>query len=156
MTSFIDEQRARWGVEPICRTLQVAPSSYYATKVRPPSTRALRDAELGRQITTVHNAHFGVYGARKLWRQLRREDDAIGRDQVGRLMRALGLAGVTLTELHALDHEPQFQRHRLTGSTMQGASEPELPLSHGRSAGFALVSIPRPLATQGGADAPLP
>ncbi len=95
MTRYIDEQRARWGVEPICRTLAIAPSSYYAAQVRPLSARALRDAALGEQIATVHRKHFGVYGVRKLWRQLRREGEVVGRDQVGRLMRALGLAGVT-------------------------------------------------------------
>jgi putative transposase len=98
MTTFIDEQRARWGVEPICRTLAIAPSSYYAAKVRPLSARALRDAELGEQIATVHRTHFGVYGVRKLWHQLRREGEAVGRDQVGRLMRVLGLTGATRTK----------------------------------------------------------
>jgi putative transposase len=98
MTTFIDEQRARWGVEPICRTLQVAPSSYFAAKTRPPSARAIRDESLGADITRIHDAHFGVYGVRKLWHQLRREGEAVGRDQVGRLMRALGLAGATRTK----------------------------------------------------------
>jgi len=98
MTTFIDEQRARWGVEPICRILAIAPSSYYAAKSRAPSARAIRDAELRRQIATVHEAHLGVYGVRKLWRQLRREGQAVGRDQVGRLMRTLGLAGATRTK----------------------------------------------------------
>ncbi len=98
MTTFIDEQRARWGVEPICRTLAIAPSSYYAAKIRPLSARALRDIELGEQIATVHRAHFSVYGVRKLWHQLRREGEAVGRDQVGRLMRMLGLAGATRTK----------------------------------------------------------
>ena len=98
MTTFIDEQRARWGVEPICRILQVAPSTYYAAKTRPPSTRVVRDERLGIVIERIHDAHFGVYGARKLWRQLRREGEAVGRDQVGRIMRALGLAGVTRTK----------------------------------------------------------
>ncbi len=98
MTAFIDEQRARWGVEPICRILAIAPSSYYAAKTRPPSARAIRDRALSVAIGRVHDAHFGVYGARKLWRQLRREGEAVGRDQVGRLMRALGLAGATRTK----------------------------------------------------------
>jgi len=98
MTTFIDEQRARWGVEPICRILAIAPSSYYAAKTRPPSARAIRDAELATTITELHRDHFGVYGARKLWRQLRREGEAVGRDQVGRLMRALGLRGATRTK----------------------------------------------------------
>ena len=95
MTTFIDEQRARWGVEPICRILAIAPSSYYAARTRPASARAIRDVELGTTIGRIHDTHFGVYGVRKLWRQLRREGEAVGRDQVGRLMRALGLAGAT-------------------------------------------------------------
>ena len=98
MTTFIDEQRARWGVEPICRTLQVAPSSYYAAKARPPSARSIRDGQLAETIREVHRNHFGVYGVRKLWRQLRREGEAVGRDQVGRLMRLVGLQGVTRTK----------------------------------------------------------
>ena len=93
MTTFIDEQRARWGVEPICRTLAIAPSSYYAAKVRPPSARAVRDAALSAAIGRIHRANYAVYGARKLWHALRREGSTVGRDQVGRLMRGLGLAG---------------------------------------------------------------
>jgi putative transposase len=93
MTTFIDEQRVAFGVEPICRTLAIAPSSYYAARVRPPSARALRDAELNADISRIHRGNYAVYGARKLWRALRREGTAVGRDQVGRLMRGLGLAG---------------------------------------------------------------
>jgi len=66
MTTFIDEQRAHWVVEPICRTLHVAPSSFYAGRSRPPSARAIRDTELGITIGRIHDAHFGLYGARKL------------------------------------------------------------------------------------------
>ena len=95
MTRYIDEHRARWGGEPICRTLQVAPSSYYAAKTRPPSARAIRDTELRVEIARIHAAHFSVYGVRKAWRVLRREGIEVGRDRVGRLMRALGLAGAT-------------------------------------------------------------
>lgn len=97
MSRYIDAFRARFGVEPICRTLAVAPSSYYAAKSRPPSARSIRDAELATTIRELHRSHFSVYGVRKLWRQLRREGEAVGRDQVGRLMRALGLAGATRT-----------------------------------------------------------
>lgn len=111
MTTFIDEQRARWGVEPICRILQVAPSSYYAAKVRPPSVRAVRDARLGSDIARIHAEHFSVYGVRKAWRVLRREGVAVGRDQVGRLMRALGLAGATRTKRVRTTHPaPVSQR----------------------------------------------
>ena len=96
MITYIDEHRS-FGVEPICRILQVAPSSYYAAKSRPPSARAIRDAELSADISRIHAEHFSVYGVRKAWRVLRREGIDVGRDQVGRLMRALGLAGATRT-----------------------------------------------------------
>jgi putative transposase len=94
VTRFIDAHRDRFGVEPICRTLQVAPSGYYAARSRPPSIRALRDAELKVEITRVHKDNFSVYGARKVWRQLGREGIAVGRDRVARLMRELGIVGV--------------------------------------------------------------
>jgi putative transposase len=74
--------------------LEVAPSSYYAAKVRPLSARAMRDEELKPVIQRVHRENFGVYGVEKVWRQLVREGVEVGRDQVGRLMRALDLAGV--------------------------------------------------------------
>jgi putative transposase len=85
----------RWGVEPICRVLQVAPSTYYAAKRRPPSRRATEDAALAEEIRRVYRQHFAVYGAEKVWRQLGRQGVAVGRDRVARLMRALGLAGAT-------------------------------------------------------------
>jgi putative transposase len=94
VTRFIDAHRDRFGVEPICRTLQVAPATYYAARSRPPSARALRDAELKVEIARVHKDNFEVYGVRKVWRQLGREGIAVGRDRVARLMRELGIAGV--------------------------------------------------------------
>jgi putative transposase len=92
--SFIQAHRDRWGVEPTCRVLQVAPSTYYAARSRPPSIRALRDAELKVEIERVYKANFSVYGARKVWRQLGREGVAVGRDRVARLMGELGICGV--------------------------------------------------------------
>jgi putative transposase len=92
--SFIDGHRDHWGVEPICRVLQVAPSTYYAARGRPPSPRALRDVELKVEIKRVYKEHFEVYGARKVWRRLGREGVAVGRDRVARLMGELGIAGV--------------------------------------------------------------
>jgi putative transposase len=92
--SFIQTHRDRWGVEPICRVLQVAPSTYYAASSRPPSARALRDAELKVEIKRVYKEHFEVYWARKVWRQLGREGVAVGRDRVARLMGELGICGV--------------------------------------------------------------
>lgn len=92
--SFIDGHRDYWGVEPICRVLQVAPSTYYAARSRPPSIRALRDAQLKVAIHRVWKDNFEVYGARKVWRQLGREGVAVGRDRVARLMGELGICGV--------------------------------------------------------------
>jgi putative transposase len=98
MTTYIDQHRDVFGIEPICQALAVAPSSYYAARSRPPSARSLRDAELKPDVARVHAGNFAVYGARKVWRQLRREGVAVGRDRVGRLMDELGLHGVTRTK----------------------------------------------------------
>ena len=99
MVSFIDEHRAQYGVEPICMQLPIAPSVYYEAKARQtdPSllpARSRRDAELVAQIERVHKANFRVYGARKVWRQLRRENVVAARCTVERLMREMGLQGV--------------------------------------------------------------
>jgi putative transposase len=91
---FIAEHRGRWGIEPICRALQVAPSSYYARIGRPPSGRQRRDDGLKVDIRRVWEEHRRVYGADKVWAQLRREGTPIARCTVERLMRALGLRGV--------------------------------------------------------------
>jgi putative transposase len=94
MIAYIDQHRDHYGVEPICRVLPIAPSTYHDAKRRPPSARALRDQELKAKIARVHAEHFGVYGARKVWRQLHREGIAVARCTVERLMRELGLEGV--------------------------------------------------------------
>jgi putative transposase len=94
MIAFIDEHRAAYGVEPICAHLPIAPSTYYAAKGRPPSARAIADAALAPEILRVWKENYEVYGAEKLWRQLRREGFDVGRDRVARLMRTLGIAGV--------------------------------------------------------------
>jgi putative transposase len=95
---YIDAHRDRFGVEPICRVLRqagapIAPSTYWAAKTRPPSTRAVRDAELKPRIAALHAANYGVYGIRKMHAALVRDGVSIGRDQTGRLMRELDLAG---------------------------------------------------------------
>jgi len=95
MTRYIDEHRARFGVEPICQALAIAPSSYYAARSRPPSARTVRDDALKPEISRIHAGNLGVYGARKVWRTLRREGTEIGRDRVARLMRGLDLTGAT-------------------------------------------------------------
>jgi putative transposase len=94
MIAFIDAHKDRFGVEPICRVLPIAPSAYHAARSRPASARAVRDAKLKAEIARVHAEHFGVYGARKLWRQLHREGVTVGRCTVERLMGELGLEGV--------------------------------------------------------------
>jgi putative transposase len=93
MIAYIDANRDRFGVEPICRVLPIAPSTYYDATRRPASARALRDQELKAEIGRVHAEHFGVYGARKVWRQLHREGIAVARCTVERLMGELGLRG---------------------------------------------------------------
>jgi len=99
MVSFIDTHRGVYGVEPICKQLPIAPSLYYERKARqadparlPP--RLLRDETLKREIGRVHAENRDVYGVRKVWRQLRREDIVAARCTVERLMRSLGLQGV--------------------------------------------------------------
>jgi putative transposase len=91
--ALIDAHRDRWGVEPICQALEVAPSTYYAATSRPTSVRQLRDEELKVEIARVHAENFGVYGVEKVWRQLNREGVRVGRDRAARLMRELNLEG---------------------------------------------------------------
>jgi putative transposase len=97
---FIDEHRDRFGgVEPICRVLtehdcSIDPSTHYKFKKRPASARATRDAELTAAIKTIHADNYGVYGARKIWHELRRQGHQVARCTVERLMRQAGLSGV--------------------------------------------------------------
>jgi putative transposase len=98
MVDYIDGHRHQFGVEPICSALQVAPSTYYAAKARPPSPRATRDAELRPALVELWEANYRVYGARKLWKAARRAGHDIGRDQVARLMRHAGIEGVRRTK----------------------------------------------------------
>lgn len=99
MVSFIDAHREVYGVEPICRVLPIAPSTYHAHVARTVeptrrSARARRDDALGPEVRCVFEENFRVYGVRKVWRQLRREGFDVARCTVARLMRAMGLAGV--------------------------------------------------------------
>jgi len=90
---FIDTFRDRFGVEPICRVLQFAPSTYWSHKRRGRSVRSIRDEALKTEITRVYEENFGVYGAPKVWAQLNREGITVARCTVERLMRDLGLQG---------------------------------------------------------------
>ncbi len=92
--AYVDSHRDRFGVEPILHALEVAPSTYYCSKSRPPSKRTLSDATLKPRILKLWEDNYGVYGVRKVTKALRREGITVGRDQVGRLMAALGIAGM--------------------------------------------------------------
>jgi putative transposase len=92
--SFITANKDYWGVEPICTVLPFAPATYYAAISRLPSARKTRDAELKPEIQRVWEEHRRVYGADKVWAQLKREGRPVARCTVERLMRGLGLRGV--------------------------------------------------------------
>jgi putative transposase len=98
MKPFVDAHRLRFGVEPICKALQMAPSAYWreAARQRQPALcppRLQRDAALKPEIERVFKGNMSVYGADKVWRQLQRENVAVARCTVERLMRRLGLRG---------------------------------------------------------------
>jgi putative transposase len=100
MVAFIDEHRGTYGVEPICAALPIAPSTSFLRKVQQQdpetrSARAQRDDDLRAAIRRVGNANDQVYGPRKVWKQLRREGTRVARCTVERLMRAMGLRGVS-------------------------------------------------------------
>lgn len=102
----------RLGVELICRVLQVAPSSYYASKARPPSARSLRDADLTPRLVALWENNYRVYGARKLWKAARRAGLDVGRDQVARLMRTAGIEGARRTKrVRTTRADPVAGRH---------------------------------------------
>ena len=99
MIAFIDDHRQMYGVEPICRVLPIAPSTYHAHVARRTdparaSARARRDAVLSAAIRRVWEENFRVYGVRKVWRQLGREGIVAARCTGARLMRAMGLQGI--------------------------------------------------------------
>ena len=98
MIAFIDDHRVTYGVEPICKVLPIAPSTYHdhVAKRHDPSklsARAKRDAVLKVEVRRVFEENFRVYGVRKVWRQLRREGTGVARCTVTRLMRQMGLEG---------------------------------------------------------------
>jgi len=100
MVAFIDQHRETYGVEPICALLPIAPSTYFLRKAQQAdptrqSVRAQRDTELRAAIQRVWDDNEQVYGPRKVWKQLRRDGQRVARCTVARLMRAMGLKGVT-------------------------------------------------------------
>jgi hypothetical protein len=99
MIFFIDEHRSVPGVEPICKLLPIATSTYYETLAKRMdmdrvSARARNDMAMKVEMRRVFEANFRVYGVRKVWRQLKREGFDIARCTVARLMRSMSLRGV--------------------------------------------------------------
>ena len=93
MSAFIEGHRARFGVEPICRTLEVSASAYYERAQGKRSTRGIEDERLLERIREVHEANYCAYGYRRTWLALRRAGERVGRGRVKRLMRAAGIQG---------------------------------------------------------------
>jgi len=93
VTAFIDENRGRFGVEPICRALGVSASAYWQRKTGRPSERQVEDERLLEVILTTHKANFYAYGYRKMWKTLRRAGETVPRCRVQRLMAANGICG---------------------------------------------------------------
>jgi transposase InsO family protein len=100
MIRYIDDHKGRFGVEPTCSVLPIAPSTYYEQKARERDpgrrpARAIRDEALKPEIERVYDENFRVYGADKVWKQLNREGLRVARCTIERLMKVLGLQGVT-------------------------------------------------------------
>jgi transposase InsO family protein len=129
MTVYIDEHRDRYGVEPICEVLPIAPSTYRGARTRPSSARTRRDQELKVAIARVHGANFGVYGARKIWRALHREGIEVARCTVERLMAELGLQGVRRGRVPG--RRPPMRPERAPPTWSPGTSRPPGPTSSG-------------------------
>ena len=112
--SFIDEHRSRFGVEPICRTLDWCVSSYYARRKRPPSARQQHDETLVPVIRQVHADNYQAYGARRVWKELARRGVEVGRCRVERLMRQ-----------HAIQGAMPVGRRRRTTIADEAATRPD-------------------------------
>jgi transposase InsO family protein len=93
VTGFIDEHRARFGVEPICRVLDVSASAYYQRATAERSARAIEDERLLDRIRGLHEANYYAYGSRRMWKALTRAGECVGRGRVERLMRTHGIQG---------------------------------------------------------------
>jgi putative transposase len=93
VSAFIDEQRERFGVEPICQTLGVSASAYYQRATGERSVRTLKDEQLLGRIEALDAANYHAYGYRRMWKALRRAGEEVGRDHVKRLMRRHKIRG---------------------------------------------------------------
>jgi transposase InsO family protein len=93
VSSYIEEHRERFGVEPICRTLEVSASAYYQRRGGVRSTRSIEDERLLERIREIHEANYCAYGYRRTWIALQRAGEEVGRGRVARLMREAGIQG---------------------------------------------------------------
>jgi transposase InsO family protein len=93
VSAFIDEQRERFGVEPICEVLDVSASAYYQRATGERSARAVEDERLLAVIKATHERNYCAYGSRRMWKQLHRQGETVGRGRVERLMRTHGIQG---------------------------------------------------------------
>jgi putative transposase len=93
VSRYIDEHRGRFGVEPICRVLDVSASAYYQRATGQRSERVIEDERLVQRIREVHAANYYAYGYRRTWKALLRAGEQVGRDHVRRLMRTHGIQG---------------------------------------------------------------
>ncbi|GAA0969582.1 IS3 family transposase [Actinocorallia libanotica] len=126
---MVDHLRGGFGVEPVCKVLDLCPSTYYGRKRRPPSARARKDAFLIEQIRDVHETNYGVYGARRVHKQLQRQGARVAQRTVERLMREQGLEGVRRGPSGVPSSLTRVRRGRRTWST--GTSPLGGPISCG-------------------------
>ena len=93
MSSFIEEHRERFGVEPVCATLEVSASAYYERRTGRRSSRAIEDERLLARIREIHERNYCAYAYRRMWITLQREGEEVGRGRVQRLMKGAGIQG---------------------------------------------------------------
>ena len=110
MSAFIDEHRARFGVEPICQTLDVSASAYYQRATGERSERSVEDERLTARIGEVHSQNFECYGYPRVWHELQRQGEQVGRDRVARLMRQEGDPGREAAREAVADHDRRSGR----------------------------------------------
>lgn len=113
MSAFIEERRADFGVEPICRTLGASASAYYERRSGRRSARAIEDERLLARIREIHAANYFAYGYRRMWKALRRAGESAGRGRVQRLMRDAGIQGAKRRgkPWRTTKSNPDAQRH---------------------------------------------
>jgi len=113
VTAFVEQHRGRFGVEPICRVLDVSASAYYERATGRRSARSLEDERLLERIRETHQANYLAYGSRRMWKALIRAGEQVGRSRVERLMRQHGIQGAKRRgkPWRTTTPDPTAQRH---------------------------------------------